>query len=153
MVKRFCIAYAFCLLIQLGGGYFTQLGIGSGWYGSLQKSSLTPPGYVFGLTWTTLYLLMALAAARVAHITGQWNNRPLRWWAIQLIGGLVWCIVFFGMRDVENALLIIAFMWVAVLLTVVFFHRVNRRAGWLMLPLLLWVSFATYLNAAILLNN
>lgn len=150
MIKRVLIAYALCFLIQAAGGYFTQMGIGSGWYGGLQKSPLTPPGYVFGLTWTVLYALMAVAAARVTHITGQWNNRPLRWWAIQLLGGVVWCIVFFGLREIALGFYVLVFTWLAVLIAFLGFYRVNRRAGWLMLPLLLWVSFASYLNFYIL---
>jgi len=152
-LKRFVIAYAITFAIQALGGYFTQMGIGSGWYASLQRSPLTPPGMWFGIVWTALYILMALAAARISHITGQWNNRPLRWWFIQLFAGFVWCIVFFGLRDITLGMAVLACSWLFVLLTVVGFWRINRRAGYLLVPLLAWVSFASYLNAYIVTHN
>ncbi len=148
----FIATYALCLLVQGLGGYYTSMGTGA-WYASLNKSPFTPPGLWFAVAWSALYFLMALAAARIVRITGQRNNRPLRWWLIQLFTGLLWCMVFFGHRDIQNGLLVIGFEWVAVLLTFLFFWRVNRRAGWLILPLLLWVSFATYLNDYIALHN
>lgn len=149
---RFITAYLLCLAVQFLGGYYTSLSVGD-WYVALNKSSLTPPGMWFGIVWTALYFLMALAAARIAKITGQWNNRPLRWWAVQLFAGLIWCMVFFGHRDIENGMLVIAFNWLAILLTLVFFWRVNRTAGLLLAPLLAWVSFASYLNFYMLTHN
>jgi len=151
-VLAFAATYGLCLVVQGLGGYFTAMGTGE-WYASLNRSALTPPGIWFGVAWSALYFLMALAAARIVRITGQYNNRPMRWWLIQLFTGLVWCMVFFGHRDIENGLLIIAFEWVAVLLTLRFFWRINKRAGWLIVLLFLWVSFASYLNLFIYLNN
>ncbi len=149
---RFIAAYGLCLVVQVLGGYFTQLSVND-WYQALNKSPLTPAGMWFGVAWTILYFLMALAAARIAKITGQWNNRPLRWWLVQLFVGLVWTMVFFGHRDIENGFYVIAFNWVAVLVTIVLFSRVNRVASALMLPLWAWLTFATYLNLYILQHN
>lgn len=149
---RFVIAYGLCVITQGLGKYFTDLGM-NGWYQSLDKSPLTPPGYIFAIMWTALYFLMALAAARIAKITGQWNNRPLRWWLIQLFTGLVWTMVFFGHRDAQNGLYLLLFNWLAIAVTLLLFWRVNRRAGMLLVPLLAWVSFAVYLNAYIVQHN
>ncbi len=150
---RFVVAYGLCVLVQLLGGYFTQVSVTSEWYQSLNKSPLQPAGMWFGIAWTALYFLMALAAARIAKITGQWNNRPLRWWLIQLFTGLVWCMVFFGHRDIQNGFYVIAFNWIAVTVTIVLFSRVNRTASALLLPLWAWMTFASYLNLYILQHN
>lgn len=148
----FIMAYGLCLFVQGAGGYYTQMSVND-WYPALNKSPLTPPGMWFGIVWTSLYFLMALAAARVAKIAGQWNNRPLRWWLVQLFTGLIWTMVFFGHRDIQNGMYVIAFEWVATLITVVLFWRVNRLAALLLVPLLAWVSFASYLNLYILQHN
>lgn len=144
--------YALCLFVQTTGSYFTLLSVGD-WYRGLAKSPLTPPGPVFGIAWTTLYFLMALAAARVWRVLGRVNARPLRWWLIQLLLGWVWTMVFFGLRDVQMGFLVIVLALLAVLVSVRLFLRTERTAGWLMLPLLLWVGFASYLNGAILVLN
>ncbi|PZP83487.1 MAG: TspO protein [Azospirillum brasilense] len=149
---RFVVAYGLCFFVQAVGGYYTTLSVGD-WYPTLNKSPLTPPGAVFGITWTVLYFLMALAAARIAKITGQWNNRPLRWWFIQLFAGLLWTMVFFGQRNPDQGLYIISFGWVATLITLIYFWRVNRTAGLLLLPLMAWISFASYLNGYIVTHN
>ena len=149
---RFMTAYGLCLAVQLLGGYYTQMSVTT-WYADLNRSPLTPPGMWFGIVWTILYFLMAWAAARVARITGRWNSRPLRWWLLQLLAGLVWTMLFFGQRDTDTSFYLITFNWVAVLMTVWLFWRVDRRAGLLMVPLLLWISFATYLCWYIVQHN
>lgn len=149
---RFIVAYGLCLAVQALGGYFTNMSV-HGWYQELNQSPLTPAGMWFGIAWTILYFLMALAVARIAKITGQWNNRPLRWWLIQLLTGLVWCVVFFGLRDIERGFYVIAFNWVAVMVTIVLFSRMNRLASALMLPLWAWLTFASYLNLYMLQHN
>lgn len=151
-IKAFLFFYGLALLVQWGGSYFTFMSVTS-WYTTLAKSPLTPPGIYFGIVWTTLYFLMALAATIVWKKTGTFNNRPLRWWYIQLLGGLVWCAVFFGMREIGHGLYVIGFEWVAVLLTLVFFLRVDRRAALLILPLMAWITFASYLNFYIARHN
>lgn len=149
---RFIVAYGRCLIVQGLGGYFTQISVND-WYLTLNHSPFTPAGMWFGIAWTILYFLMALAAARIAKITGQWNNRPLRWWLVQLFTGLVWCMVFFGHRDIENGFYVIVFNWIAVLVTIVLFSRVNRVASALLLPLWAWLTFAAYLNLYLLQHN
>lgn len=144
--------YALCLLVQYAGSMFTMASVAT-WYVGLNKSHLTPPGYVFGIVWSILYALMALAATRIWRITGRVNTRPMRWWLIQLLIGLIWSMVFFGRRHIEQGMIVIALEWLAILLTFVQFRRVNHRAGWLLFPLLAWVSFASYLNFYILQHN
>ncbi len=151
-IARFFAFYACTLVAQIGGGYFTQMSVTS-WYVALHKSPLSPPGVAFGIVWTILYVLMAVAAERIDHRVGRVRCRALRWWAIQLLLGLDWCLVFFGERDIGLGLAVITANWLATVLTVYFFARVDKVAAWLMVPLLGWLSFASYLNFFIWQHN
>lgn len=152
VIRSFVIFYGIALLVQFASSYFTFHGI-TGWYSLLNKSPYTPPDQYFGIVWTALYFLMSLAATMIWERHVKWNNAPLRWWFIQLITGLIWCMVFFGMHEIEGGFYVICFEWFAVLVAMRAFWHIDRTPGLLMLPLFLWVSFATYLNYYIWQNN
>lgn len=123
-----------------------------GWYADVPKPSWTPPSWVFGPVWTTLYAMMAIAASLV------WVSRngddvfcPLSAFAVQLCLNLAWSVCFFGLRSPLLAFLDVCLLWVMVAVTTAEFFLVSRTAGWLMVPYWLWVSFAAALNGAILL--
>jgi benzodiazapine receptor len=151
-LRAFFLAYAVCFAVQAMGGYFTAQAVGE-WYRTLHRSPLNPPGYVFGVMWTLLYFLMAVAAARLVGVQGRAARRPLRWWSIQLLLGLLWTMVFFGQHNIGFGMALLATGWGAVLVSVRLFWRADRLAGALMLPLLAWVSFACYLNFFIWQHN
>ena len=151
-IVSFLWFYGLCLGVQLGGAYFTQMGVIS-WYPALERSPLTPPGPVFGIVWSILYALMAWAACRMHGTERSIDNRPLRWWLVQLLLGLLWCIMFFGHGGILAGLIIISANTLAVIVTVVLFWRRNEVAALLMLPLLLWLTLATHLNLYIYLHN
>lgn len=150
--NSFLCFYILCLLVQLMGGHYTQIGL-DGWYQSLDKSDLTPPGKWFGIAWTTLYFLMAAAATRIYAITGTIFSRPMRWWFIQLLLGLIWTMVFFGSQSIRPGMIILGCNLVAVALTLLQFSGLDKRAGWYIAPLFLWLLFATYLNIYIAQHN
>lgn len=141
--------YALCFLVQGIGGYVTQFSVRD-WYVGLEKSALTPPGAAFGIAWTLLYFLMAVAATRVYLKRKTLRSRSLCWWGIQLLLGLIWTFVFFGQREVMLGFVVIVANWAAVAFTLYRFWRIDRVAGWLLVPLFLWLSFASYLNGFIL---
>lgn len=118
-----------------------------GWYAQLVKPSWNPPSWVFGPVWTTLYLMMAVAAWLVWKETGwQRGRRPLGLYLAQLVLNFFWTIVFFGLHRPGAALVEIAVLWVLIVLTAMAFFRVRRLAGALLVPYLAWVSFASVLN-------
>jgi benzodiazapine receptor len=118
-----------------------------GWYGTLPKPPWTPPSWVFGPAWSTLYLLMGIAAWLVWRARGHARiAAPMALFTIQLILNAAWSIVFFGQRQVGFSMVIIVLLWLAILLTLISFWRVNRVAGWLLVPYLAWVSYASTLN-------
>lgn len=120
------------------------------WYEGLSKPSWNPPAWIFGPVWTVLYLTMAVAAWlvwRQGELPQQ--RKPLTRYFIQLALNAAWTPIFFGAHQLFTALVVIVFLWVTLLITLLSFHRVNRLAGWLLLPYLAWVAFATALNGAL----
>jgi benzodiazapine receptor len=121
------------------------------WYAELQKPGFMPPSWVFGPVWTVLYLLMGVAAFLVWQrgLGARLVRTALLWFLVQLALNAAWTPVFFGLHRIGLALVVIALLWAAILVTMYYFFRVTRPAGMLLVPYLLWVSFAAVLNAAI----
>jgi translocator protein len=147
-------AVAFCELVGFVSALFTTPAIAF-WYTTLNKSSLTPPDWLFGPVWIVLYALMGIALSLV------WNagfNRPavnkaLGVFFVQLFLNFLWSILFFGLHNPALALADILLLNLSILWTIVLFYNINRTATYLLIPYLLWVLFATYLNYAIWMLN
>lgn len=120
------------------------VGMPGAWYASLIKPTWNPPSWLFGPAWTLLYTLMAVAAWLVWKRAG--FSRPLVLYFVQLALNAVWTPLFFGAHAMGWALVEIVALWIAILLTLLSFRRVNLTAGWLLVPYLAWVTFATALN-------
>jgi translocator protein len=121
------------------------------WYPTLVKPSWTPPSWLFGPVWTLLYIMMAAAAWLVWK---QGNSRyEMLLWGGQLLLNLAWSLLFFGARSPTLALFDIIALWLAIAATTFVFAQKSRGAAYLMVPYLCWVSFATALNAAIVMLN
>lgn len=125
------------------------------WYASLTKPSFNPPPWVFGPVWSTLYALMAVAAWRVwvRAPAGPPRGRALALFAAQLLLNGLWPFAFFGLENPRLALAIIVALLAVLLATIIAFFRLDRLAGWLLIPYVLWIAFATVLNAAIVALN
>lgn len=143
------VSIAVCFAAAGIGSLFTDPEIG-GWYARIEKPSWTPPNWVFGPVWSTLYLMMAVAAWLVWKDKGfAGAGLALSLFIVQLLFNALWSIFFFGLHNIGLALLDIILLWVAILLTILFFWRVEPWAGALMLPYLLWVAYASALNYSI----
>jgi translocator protein len=117
------------------------------WYARLLQPALTPPGWIFGPVWTMLYLMMGVAAWLVWRRYGLRGAAwPLGLFLVQLGLNACWSYLFFGRHHPGLALLDILTLWLAILATLIAFWRYHRPAGQLLLPYLLWVTFAVYLN-------
>lgn len=153
-VLRLIIAILICQGAGLIGSVFTVSAIPS-WYTNLVKPSFSPPNWLFAPVWISLYTLMGIAAYLV------WNKRfdkkkvktALTPFAVQLALNSLWSIIFFGLRLPWLAFLEIIILWFFILLTVLKFYRISKPAGLLLLPYLLWVSFAAILNLSIVVLN
>jgi tryptophan-rich sensory protein len=121
------------------------------WYPTLEKPGFNPPNWIFGPVWSLLYLLMGVAHYQVSQKQAGAGvaRQAQQLYALQLGLNTLWSLIFFGRRSLGAALVEIAFLWVAILLTILTFARVSRPAAALLVPYLAWVSFATLLNAAI----
>jgi len=136
-----------CLGVGLLGSLWTQAGVRT-WYPTLVKPSFNPPAWLFGPVWTALYVLMGVAVALVWHKSMR-INVAVALFIVQLVLNALWSLLFFKLRSPFWGLVDIFALWILLFLTLVQFFRIQATAGWLLLPYLLWVSFATVLNAAI----
>ncbi len=114
------------------------------WYDGLNKPGWTPPDWVFPVTWTVLYILMAWSASRIAVLPG--NGQAMAFWALQIAFNTLWTPVFFGLNRMGAGMVVILCLWAAVAATTVAFFGLDFWAGLMFLPYLLWVSIASALN-------
>jgi benzodiazapine receptor len=143
----------YSLVITLGTGAIAGLATASnigGWYTSLSKPSFNPPNWIFGPTWTLLYILMGIALYLV------WKQSPSRhrynaisFFFIQLLLNFCWSFIFFYFHEIGLALADIIVLWVFIVITIISFGKHHKTAAALLIPYLTWVSFATILNVAI----
>lgn len=144
---------AFTVGLGAASGYFTIKEIPT-WYASLNKPSFNPPNYLFGSVWTTLYILMGISVFLI------WKQPPstqrknaIRLYLIQFALNLAWSFIFFNQHQIFLALIDIIAIWFLIQFTMIAFGKIDKIAAWLLLPYLLWVTFATILNAAIWILN
>lgn len=121
------------------------------WYRDLDKPSWTPPNRLFPVIWAVLYVLMSLAAARIAMQPG--NDLALGLWGLQITISTLWSAVFFGQHRIRTGAVIIAVLWVAVAATTLAFLQHDVLAAVLMLPYLAWGTFALALNVSVRRRN
>ena len=143
-------AIVLCEAVGLLAGWATQTSVTT-WYPTLTKPGFTPPGWVFGPTWTLLYALMGVAAFLVWRRRGRDARAGMALWAFGAQLGLnaAWSFAFFGARSPALGLVVIVGLWIALAGTLERFFRVRSAAGWLLVPYLAWVTYALALNAAI----
>lgn len=144
---------ALCLVVGAAGGAVTRPALPD-WYAGLAKPGFTPPNWAFPVVWTALFVLMGIAAWRVWRLRGI-RGAPVAFgfFFTQLGFNFGWSVLFFGMRMPPAALAWIAVLWLAIVATLAAFWRNDRAAGALLVPYLLWVSYAAALNAAIVRLN
>ncbi|MFM7671075.1 MAG: TspO/MBR family protein [Bacteroidota bacterium] len=146
-------AFIVSLTIPLAVGgisaFFTVSAI-PGWYRTISKPEWNPPNWIFGPVWTSLYVLMGVAFF-ATWITPQTPKRQKALYlnAGQLVLNFFWSLIFFNLHAIWWALLEIVCLWILIVLTMIAYDRVNKLSAWLMLPYIVWVTFATILNFAI----
>lgn len=151
---KLIISIAVCALAGYIGSIFTAPVIPT-WYAALNKPPFNPPNWIFGPVWATLYLLMAVAAYIIWEKGAERKEikTALGFFIAQLILNSLWSILFFGMKSPVYGLICIVILWLAILLTIMKFYKISKTAGWLLIPYILWVSFASILNLAIAILN
>ena len=143
--KKLLIALTIPLAV---GGLSWLLSGGMGDYRTFNQPPLSPPGWVFPIVWTILYLLMGYSSYRI-YTAGKppaLTQRALKLYGAQLALNFLWSIVFFGFEWYLAAFFVLVALWVLILLTIRAFSTIDETAGDLLIPYLLWVTFAGYLN-------
>jgi tryptophan-rich sensory protein len=149
-IPKLVICLGVCQLAGFIGSIFTRPAI-STWYAELIKPRFTPPDWVFGPTWISLYILMGIAAFLVWRkgLHHQVVRRALAIFGVQLVLNALWSFLFFGLRSPLAGVIGIFILGIAIILTIRSFLKVSRTAGLLLIPYFLWVSFASGLNLSI----
>ena len=150
-ITRILVIVVTCLVIGYFSGMVTRSAITS-WYPTLVKPSFNPPNWIFAPVWSMLYIMMGVAAGLV------WNRidfekeavkKALLFFAVQLALNALWSFLFFGLKNPMLAGIEIIILWLMIYETQTKFAKINKIAGYLFIPYLLWVSFAMVLNASI----
>lgn len=143
-----------CILIPLAVGGFSALLTQNSMqaFDTVTKPPLSPPGWLFPVVWTVLYILMGIASYLVA-VSKAPNRTALTVYGIQLVFNFFWSIIFFNWELYLFAFIWLIVLWGLIVITIFLFSKSSKTAGYLMIPYLLWVTFAGYLNLAIYLLN
>lgn len=136
------ICFAACTAAATTGAVFPP----GKWYLTLDRPSWTPPNWLFPVAWTSLYIAMSVAAARVAPHPE--SGLPMALWGLQIALNTLWTPIFFGLRRFGGAIIVVLGLWTAVAATMITFWQIDPIAGWLFAPYLLWCTVASSLNIA-----
>jgi translocator protein len=139
------------VFIAAGIGSVTTTSEITNWYAYLPKPTWTPPNWVFGPVWTTLYILMGIALFLV------WreglDRRDVKFalliFAVQLVLNILWSVVFFGLHSLLGGFIVIILLWIAILANIIAFYMISKPAGLILIPYIVWVSIASYLNYSV----
>jgi translocator protein len=125
------------------------------WYVTLAKPSWTPPNWAFGPIWSTLYVLMGIALFLVWRegLDRKDVRIAILVFAVQLVLNVLWSIIFFATHNIFGGLIFVIMLWISILINIIVFYRISKPAGLILIPYLIWVSIASYLNYSVFLLN
>jgi len=150
-IVKIVIALFICLMVGYSASVVTRPSVET-WYPTIIKPSFNPPNWIFMPVWTLLYILMAVAAGLVWDQIKEKNEevkKALGFFLIQLTLNAIWSYIFFGLKNPMLALIEIALLWLMIYETYLKFTKINKTAGYLLIPYMAWVAFAGILNASI----
>jgi benzodiazapine receptor len=153
-VLKLIASILLCQLAGLIGSIFTIPAIPT-WYESLKKPIFNPPNWIFGPVWVSLYLLMGVSLFVILQRRGSHPQakKGLFFFFAQLILNAFWSVAFFGLQSPLLGLINIILLWTAIFFTIQYFFKISRIAALLLLPYILWVSFAALLNMSLWVLN
>ncbi len=148
------VSLSVCFSAAIIGSIFTVEAIPT-WYTTLNKPLFNPPNWVFGPVWSILYLMMGISLYLVwqKEVSKKVKQKGLLFFFSQLILNALWSIVFFGLHSPLIAFLVIIVLWILIFLTIKNFLLISKPAGYMLIPYLVWVSFASLLNFSIAILN
>ena len=157
MVRNLSALVAFVVLCELAGvigSLFTISAIPT-WYAVLRKHWFTPPNWLFGPIWLTLYFLMGISLYLVFESKrNKAKEKPALWaFGVQLFLNVLWSVLFFGMHYMFYGFIEIVLLWISIAVTIILFFKVSKVAAYLLLPYILWVTIAALLNYYVFILN
>jgi len=152
-IGKLVVAIALPLAIGSIAGMFTAKAI-PGWYATLNQPSFSPPNWIFGPVWTLLYILMGISFYLIWNLEpGKLRRQAITVFLVQLLFNFGWSFCFFYFKRIGIALVDIVLLWSTIVLMLIHFYRLKPTAAYINIPYLLWVTFATVLNAAYFILN
>ena len=139
-----------CLVFGNGlGGYFTFISVET-WYQTLNKPNFNPPDWVFGPVWTIIYILMGISVWLIwMENKSKIRNFAIKIFWIQFFFNIFWTYLFFGIQRIDLALFEIIFLILLIIINIIYFLKINKISGYILIPYLLWVMYASLLNYSI----
>ncbi len=150
-LKTFVISLILTFLFAAAGGIVTYAGMSG--FEAAKQPPLSPPSFLFPIVWTILFALMAFGAAVIYDSDAKSAPRALFVYTVQLTMNFWWCVLFFGFGLYLTSFVWLVLLWVAVLVMIIMFTRINKLAGLFQIAYLVWLTFAAYLNFGIWLLN
>lgn len=151
-ISKLVLSILVCLGTGFIGSIFTFSAIPT-WYVTLNKPFFSPPNWIFGPVWTMLYIFMGISLYSVWVSKSKVKQKAIGLFFIQLGLNVLWSILFFGMRSPILAFVDIVALWITIFLTVKYFYPISKMGAYLLIPYILWVSFALLLNLSIVFLN
>jgi tryptophan-rich sensory protein len=153
-ITKFIISILICQIAGLIGAVFTTPSITT-WYAGIVKPAFNPPNWIFAPVWTTLFILMGISFYLIWEKGLDKKNVKLgiSIFGVQLILNILWSVIFFGFQNPLLGLIEIIALWIAILVNIILFYKISRTGAYLLIPYILWVSIATFLNYSIYILN
>ncbi|MBT4824782.1 tryptophan-rich sensory protein [Candidatus Woesearchaeota archaeon] len=149
---KLILSIVICQLAGIIGSFFTVSSV-STWFLTLNKPFFNPPSWLFGPVWITLYLLMGISLYLIWNSYNKSSRLAISFFSIQLVLNSLWSILFFGLKNPLLAFIEIIILWIFILLTIIFSHKKSKTSAYLLIPYILWVTFAAILNFSIFYLN
>ena len=148
LTLKFLISILLPLSLGAIAGMFTSQSVPE-WYATLNRPSFNPPNWIFGPVWTTLYILMGISFFLIwKQEVSKVRNRAILIFLLQLLLNFAWSFIFFYFNMIGHALVEIILLWISIVMMLVVFYKIKPIALYINIPYLLWVTFATVLNAS-----
>jgi len=153
LTLKFLISILLPLSLGAIAGMFTSQSVPE-WYATLNRPSFNPPNWIFGPVWTTLYILMGISFFLIwKQDASKERNRAILFFLLQLLLNFAWSFIFFYFNKIGLALVEIILLWISIIMMLVVFYKIKPMASYINIPYLLWVTFATVLNASYYILN
>ncbi|MBU3934767.1 tryptophan-rich sensory protein [Patescibacteria group bacterium] len=150
VITKLVVSIVICQMAGFVGAFFTMPAM-KGWYENIEKPFFAPPDWIFAPVWVVLFLLMGVSLFLVWEKRADGEAKVI--FATQLILNILWSVFFFGLKSPGLAFIDLVLLWFSILCMIIIFYKIHKLAGFLLIPYILWVTFAGFLNFVIWMAN